>query len=199
MKAGENEPLVFSVVAFSEKLGVSLKWLIGLLDDPAEAAPAETPQQPTDVVMIPILDVQAAAGAGRVVDVVKAEAEFAFPVYFLRKLIRDPGRRPRLSSVRSKGDSMEPTILDGALLIIDEAQRDLPKPPSSAKLRHREPDIFVFFTSEGLRLKRLSRIDDDLVAIISDNFHERPPEVFRLGEDRKLSIIGKVIWWDNRL
>ncbi len=156
-------------------------------------------EEPPETVIIPILDVQAAAGAGRTVEVVRAEAEFAFPFYFLQRLLGDLAGRARLSSLRAKGDSMEPTILDGALLIIDEAQRDLPKQPSSAKMRPREPDIFVFFSSEGLRLKRLARIDQDFVAIISDNIHQRPPEVFRPGPDGKLTIIGKVIWWDNRL
>lgn len=157
-------------------------------------------EDPPGTVMVPILDVQAAAGDGRVVDVVRAETEFAFPVYFVQRLLGAKAGCARLSSLRAKGDSMEPTILDGALLMIDEAQHELPKPPSSAKMRRTEPDIFVFFsTSEGLRLKRISCIDKDTFAIISDNIHERPPEIFRQGKDGKISIIGKVIWWDNRL
>jgi phage repressor protein C with HTH and peptisase S24 domain len=156
-------------------------------------------EEPPGTVMIPVLDVQAAAGNGSIVDVVRAEAEFAFPFYFLQRLLGDLAGRARLSSLRSRGNSMEPTIMDRALLIIDEAQRDLPKLPSSAKMQSREPDIFVFFTSDGLRLKRLTRIDEDFFAIISDNIHEHPPQVFKPGRDGKITIIGKVIWWDNRL
>lgn len=197
MKAGENEPLLFNVVIFAERLEVSLKWLIGLTDDPSDAALRPPPV--ADVVMVPILDVQAAAGDGRAIEVVKAEAEFAFPFYFLRRLLGDRAGSARLSSLRARGESMEPTIVDGALLIIDETQRELPKVQSAAKMRRSEPDIFVFFTTDGLRLKRLARIDDDFFAIISDNIHRRPPEVFRPRHDGKITIIGKVIWWDNRL
>ncbi len=197
MRVGENEPLIFSVLTFAERLGFSFNWLIGLTDDPSETPPRDRPA--ADVVMVPILDVEAAAGGGIAVDVVKAEAEFAFPFYFLQKLLGDDAGRARLSSLRANGDSMEPTIMNRGLLIIDEAQKEFPAVPTNAKMRRAEPDIYVFFTSNGLRLKRLKPIDKNFAAIISDNIHGHPPEIFHHGTDGKISIVGKVIWWDNRL
>jgi hypothetical protein len=48
-----------------------------------------------------------------------------------------------------------------------------------------------------LRLKRLRLLDaKGMTAIISDNIALHPPEFVPIGE---LSIIGEVIWWDNRL
>ncbi|MGO8738582.1 S24 family peptidase [Rhodoblastus sp.] len=146
--------------------------------------------------MIEKLDVHAAAGAGAVADVVRAEAEFAFPIYFLEKLLEKPAGFAKLSSLRACGDSMEPTIANKALLIIDENDRDYPKVPR--KGRRALPNIYVFSTTDGVRLKRLRRIDEEFIAILSDN-PAQPEEIFRLNRDGPLKIIGKVIWWDNRL
>lgn len=190
---GETWPDAAELQALADLVHKPLEWFYGF--EKPEPVVLEAP----GTVMVPVLDVEASAGAGRLVDVVKAEAEFAFPAYFLGRLLGALASRAKLSSLRARGNSMEPTILDGALLIVDEAQKELPKPPSSAKMRRSEPDIYVFFTSDGLRLKRLRRIDDEFVAIMSDNIHAHPPEIFKPGRDGKLTIIGKVIWWDNRL
>jgi phage repressor protein C with HTH and peptisase S24 domain len=160
---GKTWPDVAELKALAAEVNKPVAWFLGL-----EETQARHPPLP-DVVMVPILDVQAAAGAGRAVDVVKAEAEFAFPLYFLKKLVGTRAGSADLSALRARGDSMEPTIRDGALLIIDEAQRDLPNRVSSAKIRAYEPDIFVFLTSDGVRLKRLAPGDENFVMIISDN------------------------------
>jgi phage repressor protein C with HTH and peptisase S24 domain len=99
--------------------------------------------------------------------VVKAEAEFAFPTCFLEKLLKEPASFAKLSSLRARGDSMEPTIANNALLIIDENDCNLPAPPRKGS--RGLPDIFVFVMTDGLRLKRLRRIDQDFIAILSDN------------------------------
>ena len=46
---------------------------------------------------------------------------------------------------------------------------------------------------------QLKNLDDGFVAIISDNMSRHPIEVFKPGRDGKLTLIGKVKWWDNRL
>jgi SOS-response transcriptional repressor LexA len=195
MLGGKNEPGVFNVAIFCRTMGVSMEWLVGLTDDPELTRFGwKTP----DLITVPILDVRAAAGPGSHVDVVQAEAEFTIPHYFLTRLLGDRAGRAKLTCLRAKGESMEPTISDGALLIIDETQNKLPIRPGLRLSKH-EPDIFVFFTSDGLRLKRLRRVDDDFIAIMSDNERLHPIEMFRLNRDGALKIIGKVVWWDNRL
>ena len=189
---GETWPKISELQQLADHVKKPLAWFFGFNPD------ISTPEPP-GTVCVPILDVQASAGAGSMADVVKAEAEFAFPVYFLRKLLGEIASCAKLSSLRARGDLMEPTIVDGALVIIDENQREMPKRPTSPRPRRGEPDIFVFFTSDGLRLKRLRPIEDGFVLIISDNMHRYPPEAFKPGRDGKLTIIGKVIWWDNRL
>ncbi|MCW2317981.1 phage repressor protein C with HTH and peptisase S24 domain [Rhodoblastus acidophilus] len=148
-------------------------------------------------VVVPYLDVEAAAGDGKAVDVVSAEASFPFPWPFLERLMGDAAYQARLETVRAHGSSMSPTIEDGALLMIDRAQAVLPSlPPPGRKIT---PGIYVFLQAGELRLKRLQRIAGDFIAIHSDNRDAYPPEVFSLKRDGSLKIIGKVVWWDNRL
>lgn len=171
--------------------------------DPAEffRAPAlmtSRAAQP-NITMIPVLDISAAAGSGTQADVVKAVSELPFPTEFIRKLAPIGAE---LSCLRCSGDSMAPTIEDGAILIIDERQRTLHpwRRPSAKGPRKRSTpdDIFVFNQSGDLRLKRLRDLGDGTVAILSDN-GDVSPELFKLGRDGALAIVGKVIWWDNRL
>jgi phage repressor protein C with HTH and peptisase S24 domain len=185
---GKTSPTVTDLQAFAKATGRDLAWFLGL--EPPK------PVEPLGTAIVPVLDVRAAAGAGSVADVVQAEAQFAFPTYFLEKLLKKPAGQARLSSLRARGDSMEPTISNNALVIIDENDRDLPDVLRKGRRAH--PDIFVFFTTDGLRLKRLRRIDKEFIAIISDN-PTQPEEIFRLNRDGTLKIVGKVIWWDNRL
>jgi phage repressor protein C with HTH and peptisase S24 domain len=147
-----------------------------------------------------VLDVQAAAGAGRAADVVRAVRDLEFPAEFLKKIAAPDAQ---LSCLRAAGDSMAPTIEDGALLFVDERQRT-PRPfrsPSRRGPRERQKpdDIFIFIQSGDLRLKRLRDLGDGFIAILSDNHHGYPIEIVKPGRDGALAVIGKVIWWDNRL
>jgi phage repressor protein C with HTH and peptisase S24 domain len=152
------------------------------------------------IIDIPVLDVSAAAGSGRVQDVISAVDTLPFPLTFVERLAPHDAK---LSSLRCAGNSMEPTITDGAILIIDEHQNRLPPPHpayrKTPRVRAKPDDIYVFFHSEDLRLKRLRALDHGFVAIYSDNHAEHPIEITKPGQDGALKIVGKVIWWDNRL
>ncbi len=162
--------------------------------------PPNIPDPSAGTVKIPVLDVQAAAGAGRCADVVRAVSDLHFPVEFLKKVAAPDAR---LSCLRAAGNSMAPTILDGALLIIDERQRKprpfRPPPRKGPREQARPDEIFVFIQSGDLRLKRLRDLGDGFLAILSDNHAGYPIEIFKPGRDGALAIIGKVIWWDNLL
>jgi phage repressor protein C with HTH and peptisase S24 domain len=197
MCQGSNEPSVFTVATFCAKLGISTDWLLGLS---AGGEPTKFDLEPPQFITIEHLDVRAAAGAGSHVDVVQAESEFTFPWHFLRRLMGDRAGHAVLKSLRAKGESMEPTISDGALVLIDQTQNKMEDIPSAkAKKTSRYADIFVFFTNDGLRLKRLRRVDKEFIMIKSDNEQLSPIEMFRLNRDGALKLIGRVIWWDNRL
>jgi len=162
--------------------------------------PPSEPQHVPAAVSIPVLDVEAAAGAGRAADVVMPVGALALPLEYLRTFAP---RDADLSCLRCAGDSMAPTIRDGATLIVDERQKQLRPFRSRARKapveRQRPDDIFIFIQGGDLRLKRLRDIGEGFVAILSDNHAGYPIEIVKPGRDGALAIIGKVIWWDNRL
>ena len=188
--SGETRPDLAEFLVLCRALGLSPDALFPVF---------KRGQDGDDSVRIPRLDVEAAAGDGRMVDVVTAATELPFPRAFAERMAP---RGADLQCLTVRGDSMEPTIQNGAMIVIDRKQRDLPKwMPTSRKAprRHQKPDgIYVFMQSGLVRLKRLRDLGDHLVAVISDNDDIHPLEIIRLGRDGGLRIIGRVVWWDVR-
>lgn len=152
-----------------------------------------------DLLLIPRLDVEAAAGDGQIVDVVTSIAELPFPREFVERMAP---RGADLQCLQVRGDSMAPTIQDGALIVIDRRQAELPpwRQPArkAARPAQRKDAIYVFNHSGQVRLKRLRDLGENFVAIVSDNAEANPPEIIRQGRDGGFKIIGKVVWWDVR-
>ena len=75
---------------------------------------------------------------------------------------------------------MEPTIANGALLLVDEKETKI------------DDGVFAFVYGDVARVKRFeTRID--AVKLISDNGKYEPETV--AGEDQaRLQIIGRVVW-----
>ncbi len=84
-----------------------------------------------------------------------------------------------------KGDSMEPSIYDGDLVMIDRRRQTI-----------RTGRLYVFRDGdEGLRLKRLDVIPDTAIMLRSDN-PKYPPEP-RTGEAMNAiseGVVGEVVW-----
>jgi phage repressor protein C with HTH and peptisase S24 domain len=144
--------------------------------------------------MVPVqkLDVRAAAGGGSLNDVANVEETLDFPAWMARRLTRNVSR---LRLLRAHGDSMEPTIRNGALLLVDESDRKLPLTPPVPKNPWDHPDIYVFTHEGAVRVKRLRQDRTGPVLAISDNTIYSP-EILRKPE---FKIEGRVVWWDNRL
>ncbi len=87
--------------------------------------------------------------------------------------------------INVKGDSMEPSIYDGDLVMIDRRKKTI-----------RTGRLYVFRDGDnGLRLKRLDIIPDTAIMLRSDN-PKHPPEP-RTGEAMNAisnGIVGEVIW-----
>ena len=93
------------------------------------------------------------------------------------KVLPSWARSDHLTCVRAAGDSMEPTILAGDLVVVDKDQRSAV-----------DGQLFVVRTGEGLAVKRLRRIGDHW-NLVSDNVSHlsrpmMPGDV----------IVGRVAW-----
>jgi Peptidase S24-like len=131
-------------------------------------------------VQIPLRDVYVSSGPG-------AEA---LDEAILRYLSFDPffveswGVSPdKVEAVINRGDSNEPTIRDGAIVLIDRSDRKL-----------REKPIFAFRTPDGVRLKRFQRLIDGSARLVSDNHAFYAPELVRPVDLEQLKIIGRAFW-----
>ena len=118
-------------------------------------------------------DVRAAAGTGEIVFEEAAEFRFAFPRSILPTWIRPES----LLCIRTKGDSMEPTLNDGDLILLDYSRTN----PLDGQ-------IFVLRNDDGLVVKRLRGSGFDW-ELISDNPVCPPRRV-----DQNDRVIGQVVW-----
>ena len=165
-----SEPGVSSAARLAKALGVNLLWLAT-----GEGSPnAESGGH----VGVPIYDVRLAAGAASFVEAAPVIGEMPFD----RELLRGFGHTDAagLAVVEAEGDSMEPTIADGARVVLD--LRDV---------RLRE-GVFGFRLGDELRIKRLRRMVDG-VEFLSDNTRYEPELLTGENLDQ-FAIIGRALW-----
>lgn len=130
--------------------------------------------------LVPVYEIQAAAGDGRYVVSEFKSGSLAFPKNYLRDLTRaDPGD---LAIISVKGDSMLPTLADDDLVMVDRSKRDLSY-----------DGLFVIRDNgNALLVKRIGRAGKPgHVTIISDNRSLYDPVEKALSD---IFVVGKVIW-----
>jgi phage repressor protein C with HTH and peptisase S24 domain len=141
------------------------------------------------------LDVLPAAGAGAMNDAAPVVEALEFPLWMAQKLTKTArGKVASLRFMRALGDSMEPLIEPGALLLVDGSDTDHRRPPKPKKPSD-HTNIYVFLQDQALRVKRL-RVDSKGATIALSENPAYDPE-FLHKQDFK--VLGRVIWWDNRL
>lgn len=136
-----------------------------------------------DFVDVPRLDVRTSAGHGAVSQIEDVIGHLKFSRQFLRSCGVQPGSA-RVVDVR--GASMEPTIRDGAVLLVSTHNRE----PVAGH-------VFVLARpSEGLIVKRLARLPDGQWVARSDNreFDDLP-----INDGEPITIIGRALWMGARL
>lgn len=101
-----------------------------------------------------------------------------------------PAAAARLARVLGK--SMEPTICEADMVLIDTSRRT---PPNRIRATedHRAAPIFALVQNGEARIKRLERYSPHELLLISDNKLNPTEKV----SEAALTIIGKVIWWGH--
>ncbi len=150
-----------------------------------EVVEGDEPLRP-DEVWLPLLrEVEFAAGDGatQVIENHGAQERFSLP-----RLAR-AGVQPQNAALASvRGDSMAPTITDGATIGIDKGCRTI-------------TDGSVYALDHGgmLRIKKLYRMPLSRMRVVSENSDEYPEEVYSLADPDAPRIIGRVFWVENFL
>jgi phage repressor protein C with HTH and peptisase S24 domain/DNA-binding XRE family transcriptional regulator len=128
----------------------------------------------TDMVMIRDADLVLGLG-GAYLDGPVREQGIPFPRHWIRQFSDSPP--DLLTFIRGKGDSMEPTINDGDICLLDL---------SRTRLDEQDALWAVAYGQIGM-VKRLRALPDGTVKLMSDNPHVRD----ELATDGELHIIGR--------
>jgi phage repressor protein C with HTH and peptisase S24 domain len=181
--------------ALSEHLGVSATWILTGIPPmflsamhPNEGMENPTtlpvPQPQPDFIQVPRLSLEASAGPGALVD---NELQTGFYAFNRKWLARRHLSPENLSVIAVRGDSMEPRLSDGDLILVDRAQK-----------RIADGIAYVLRIDTDLLVKNVQRVRPGVIALLSANALY-PPREIETGslEDAspkaEVEIIGRVV------
>lgn len=138
---------------------------------------------PDGAALVPLYDVAASAGHGALVTSEDRTAHIAFAPDYLRTVIN--ASSANLQVIKVQGESMEPTLRDGDLVMIDRSKSDL-----------NFDGLFVLRFGDSLQVKRVNRSPTrGHVEVISDN----PAYGRRDWPVSELDPLGRVLWIGKRV
>lgn len=190
---GESMPGGAKMLALANALSVRVEWLEYGRGEMREAAvsPADDRVPPRgfdladDKNYTGVLQLTARGSTGDGED--NSHVEIRGVMAFKSEWLRENNLNQRhLDVIYANGHSMEPTINDGDVLLIDES-----------KIEPKDGQIFALQSeSKGTIVKRLVRSDFDGWIIRSDNPDKARygDETLRDGEINEVRIIGRVVW-----
>jgi phage repressor protein C with HTH and peptisase S24 domain len=176
--------------------GVSLDWLYGLSD---QREPIRNPEEQANMVgqsidlrgrvvsdfaFVQRLDVRASAGNGAVTIHEDTVELLAFQADWLRSRHIKPEAARVLTA---KGDSMEPTIRDGDVLLVDTSITSV-----------RDNAIYIVVFNGNVLVKRVNLKRDGSLVLMSDNERHGAEEVPKT-EVHDLHIAGRVMWFGRSI
>ena len=176
------EPKVMMVVRIARALGTTVA---DLLQQDLAAGSSGSHTAP-DSVPIRILNIVASAGPG--VEIEKPVEPDLRALPFPKVLLDDLG--VPLGNARfivARGDSMEPTIGDGAVVLID-----------TSRTRAKDDGVYVVVVGNDVRIKRVARGWDNAIVLLSDN-DRYPSETLAAPDAESLRIAGKVVWAGGKI
>ncbi len=185
-------PSFLPLARLASAANIRLEWLATGEGSPDAAAPGahrlESADLGADYAMIPLYDVQAAAGHGAVVEDQQATDALAFKKQWIhRELHANPGD---LYLIHVVGESMEPTLAAGDIILVDHR-------PGAQGVTH--DGIYVLRMDGGLLVKRLQRLPGHRIKLSSDNSAYDPFELSLDSAGNDLQIIGRVVWSGRRM
>lgn len=138
-------------------------------------------QQDGEYVLIPQINGKISAGNGLAPD-----NTADIKVAFRREWIKRKGDPDKMSLIKVEGDSMDPTILSGDLVLVDH-NRNYVAPQGG---------IYALSINHEIMIKRIHPLHSEgKLRIISDNRQYEPIEI----EAEKIKINGKVIWFAREI
>ena len=184
---GDSMPDQQFLALYKQRFSVNLNWLFtgegemfasngeGALDAKKGAG------DKSDWLPLPFFAAEAAAGFGRIALDELPAGSVAFERAFLRSLGASPDN---CFVMKSRGDSMQPTIPDDSILVIDQSQTE--------KIEH--GCLYVFRVADVLLVKRARWHMDGKLELSSDNPAYQPEFLDQTHADT-LSVLGRVVYF----
>lgn len=137
-----------------------------------------------DFALVPFYDVEASAGHGSHVDLEAQKSEMAFRKNWLNQ------RGLQISKcvlIKARGDSMEPTIFHGDILLVDTSIESI-----------KDDAIYIVQSDHHLIVKRIQQSLDGSLTIISDNKRYKEQTVSP-EQAKEIKIAGRVRWYGHEI
>lgn len=188
-EAGKSYPggKVFEALA---KLGFNTNWILtgeGEMrrEDDFDARNPTIINDKEGFVKIPRYEVSASAGGGSLVHSEQIVDHLTFRADWVRNTLGIPVSALALISV--KGDSMEPTLSNGDVILIDMSKNGFD-----------DNAVYVLRLNGTLLVKRVKRNFDGSVLVSSDNTMYTP-DLIDVAILDTLNVVGRVVWCGRRM
>ena len=192
LERGRYKPRKPLLLAISYLYKINYEWLITgkgekeeaekplVLHEP-EAKYEESSTTYDEFVYVPQMKSLISAGGGLIPDTM-----IEMKIAFKRDWIQRKGNPENMSLIRATGDSMEPTLKPGDIVLIDHSRNDVDP----------HGGIYAIAVDGQIMIKRLQILyPSKKIKIISDNGKYESTEV----DSDHLNINGKVIWYGREL
>lgn len=197
IEAGRNQPTLDQIMRMAIIFDCNMTWLATGEGD--VAAPKEISYPTADglknadltgeitegFVQVPRYEVSASAGHGVVIHSEQIVDHLSFKAEWVHNALGVPVKD--LALINVTGDSMEPTLSEGDLILIDMSHRGM-----------KDNAIYVLQLNGSLLVKRLQHKLDGSVVVKSDNLIYDSEIVSGEAIDL-LNIIGRVVWCGRRM
>lgn len=184
-RAGESDPTRINLIRMAQAANVSLAWLAaGEGDMERDSNPMSGMETQEDYALIPRYDIQVSAGPGTLT---QHEAELSRMAFSRDWLQQEGFTATDLVLVSARGDSMEGTIGEGDLLLVDTARRTV-----------KDDGIYVLRVNDGVLAKRLQLDWQGGLWVRSDNTMYEDQHISDEAA-ASLDVVGRVVWVGRRV
>ncbi|PKF56105.1 LexA family transcriptional repressor, partial [Alteromonadales bacterium alter-6D02] len=173
---GGSRPSLAYLEHLYETFNIDLNWLITGERNVEQLDHKQT----SDLVIAPKFDVEASAGFGQVGFAEEVSEHFGFSRQWLASQLGV--HTDKVAFVSVKGDSMQPTLEDGDMILVDMSYQQV----------HKE-GVYLLYTEDGLMTKRLKPIKGG-IKVVSDN-PEYPSWEILASTQEQARVVGKIVWF----
>ena len=138
-------------------------------------------------VVVPSIDIKACCGNGYAIEFESVSGGFAFRKEWVTRMGLDGHN---LEVIRASGKSMEPTIFDGNILLVDR---------SDTILSRTKAKIYVVGYDGDVMIKRV-KLEEDAIILSADNENKKEFHniIIKLNSESQLTetfhVLGRVVW-----